>query len=162
MEIETPGLCSIAAVASLSDNFPHIPILIQTEVDDDRRVFNSIVARAKGYLLKSQLTCCLKKSLQELKSGGSPMSPKIPRSLLSQIQHHHQQQIKRPEANHKISPREKEVLRELVQGKSYKMISYQLNISYETVRSHIKNLSQKLNADSVTKLIANAMHQNIV
>lgn len=162
MEIETPGICNIAAVSSLSHDFPHIPILIQTDVDDDYRVFDSIIAGAKGYLLKSQLACCLRKFLQELKRGGSPMSPKISRSVLSQIQHQHCLKAKVPEADHKISPREKEVLRELVQGKSYKMISYELNISYETVRSHVKNLSQKLNATSITKLVANALQQHIV
>lgn len=58
--------------------------------------------------------------------------------------------------------REKEVLSEIVNGFSCKMIADRLNISYETVRSHIKKTYEKLHLASLTELVAKAIHQKIV
>ena len=61
-----------------------------------------------------------------------------------------------------MTKREKEVLACMVNGLSYKMIADQLNISYETVRSHIKKIYEKLHVASLTEMVAKAIHQRIV
>ena len=61
-----------------------------------------------------------------------------------------------------LSSREKEVLSCLVNGLSYKMIGAELNISYETVRSHVKKIYEKLHVASLTEVVAKAINQRIV
>jgi DNA-binding NarL/FixJ family response regulator len=61
-----------------------------------------------------------------------------------------------------LTAREKEVLTCIVNGLSHKMIAAELNISYETVRSHTKNIYKKLNVASLTETVAKALNQNIV
>ena len=61
-----------------------------------------------------------------------------------------------------LSPREKEVLLQLSRGKSYKMISSDLGICYDTVRMHIKSIYQKLNVSSISGAVAIAVKNRLV
>lgn len=161
MDIEMPGINGIEAVKLLTKEFPHIQILIQTVFEDDERVFDSICAGASGYILKNQLNSSLTDAIKELQTGGSPMSPSIARRVLSMLQQGYQNK-KAPAEEYNLTPREKEVLSGIVNGLSYKMIGFELNISYETVRSHIKKIYEKLHVASLTEVVAKAINQNIV
>ena len=101
-------------------------------------------------------------SIKELQYGGSPMSPSIARKVLTKMQQipEHIQPEEAPDYH--LTKREKEVLACMVNGLSYKMIADQLNISYETVRSHIKKIYEKLHVASLTEMVAKAIHQRIV
>ena len=135
---------------------------MQTVFEDDDRVFDSICAGASGYILKNFLNTKLIDALIELQYGGSPMSPSIARKVLQRLQSTPLPQ-KQPDQNeYNLTPREKEVLSEIVNGLSYKMIAAELNISYETVRSHIKKIYEKLHVASLTEAVAKAIHQRIV
>ena len=162
MDIEMPGTNGIEAVKLLSKEFPLIQILIQTVFEDDERVFNSICAGASGYILKNQINSSLTNAIKELQTGGAPMSPSIARRVLNLLQEN--RAVKRLQAadEYNLTAREKEVLTAIVNGLSYKMIAYELNISYETVRSHIKKIYQKLHVASLTEVVAKAINQNIV
>ncbi|WP_114936671.1 response regulator [Mucilaginibacter endophyticus] len=162
MDIEMPGINGIEAVRILTREFPHVPILIQTVFEDDERVFDSICAGAAGYLLKNQLNSSLTEAIKELKTGGSPMSPSIARKVLQLLQSSGERSRRKPSEEYNLTPREKEVLSAIVNGLSYKMIAYELNISYETVRSHIKKIYEKLHVASLTEVVAKAINQNIV
>lgn len=161
MDIEMPGISGIEAVKLLTKEFPHIQILIQTVFEDDERVFDSICAGASGYILKNQLNSSLTDAIKELQTGGSPMSPSIARRVLNMLQQGYQNK-KAPSEEYNLTPREKEVLSGIVNGLSYKMIGFELNISYETVRSHIKKIYDKLHVASLTEVVAKAINQNIV
>lgn len=162
MDIEMPGMTGIEAVLKIKKEFPHIQILMQTVFEDDERVFDSICAGASGYILKNHLNTKLVESIRELQFGGSPMSPSIARKVLNKMQSV-QQHIKPEEApDYNLTPREKEVLACIVEGLSYKMISDKLFISYETVRSHVKKIYEKLHVASLTEVVAKAINQRIV
>lgn len=162
MDIEMPGMTGIEAVKSLAKEFPHVQILMQTVFEDDDRVFDSICAGASGYILKNHLNTKLVDAIKELQFGGSPMSPSIARKVLGKLQQ--MPQHVKPEAapDYQLSPREKEVLACIVNGLAYKMIADQLNISYETVRSHVKKIYEKLHVASLTEVVAKAINQRIV
>jgi DNA-binding NarL/FixJ family response regulator len=162
MDIEMPEIDGIEAVKLLSKEFPHIQILIQTVFEDDERVFDSICAGASGYILKNQLTSSLTESIKELQSGGSPMSPSIARRVLNILQQGYQGKKQMVNNDYKLTIREKEVLTAIVNGLSYKMIGYDLGISYETVRSHMKNIYEKLHVASLTEVVAKAINQKLV
>jgi RNA polymerase sigma factor (sigma-70 family) len=90
------------------------------------------------------------------------MSPSIARKVLGKLQQI-PQHIKPEEApDYRLTPREKEVLACIVNGLSYKMIADQLHISYETVRSHVKKIYEKLHVASLTEAVAKAINQRIV
>lgn len=162
MDIEMPGMTGIEAVSKIKKEFPHVQILMQTVFEDDDRVFDSVCAGASGYLLKNFLNTKLVESIRELQYGGSPMSPSIARKVLNKMQS--VSSVIRPEVvpDYHLTAREKEVLACLVNGLSYKMIAADLHISYETVRSHIKKIYEKLHVASLTEVVAKAINQRIV
>jgi len=156
-----PGVKGIEAIRLLKKEFPHIDILIQTVFEDDDNIYESIVAGASGYVLKSHLNSMLLNSIKEIKTGGSPMSPSIARKVLHMLQENSDRKV-RATADYNLTAREKEVLTCLVNGLTYKAISDELNISYETVRSHMKKVYEKLHVASLTEVVAKAINQNIV
>lgn len=162
MDIEMPGMTGIEAVKTIKKELPHVQILMQTVFEDDDRVFDSICAGASGYILKNQLNTKLIDAIQELQFGGSPMSPSIARKVLNKMQS--VASVIKPEeaVDYHLTAREKEVLSCLVNGLSYKMIASDLNISYETVRSHVKKIYEKLHVASLTEVVAKAINQRIV
>ncbi len=162
MDIEMPGMDGIEAVRLIKKDYPQVQILMQTVFEDDDRVFDSICAGASGYILKSFLNTKLIDAIIELQFGGSPMSPSIARKVLHRLQGLPIQKVIPDQNEYKLTPREKEVLVEIVNGLSYKMIADRLNISYETVRSHIKKIYEKLHVASLTEAVAKAIHQRIV
>ena len=162
MDIEMPGMSGIEAVKTIRKEFPQIQILMQTVFEDDDRVFDSICSGASGYILKNFLNTKLIDAIKELQYGGSPMSPSIARKVFNKMQQI-PQFVKPEEApNYDLTPREKEVLSCIVEGLAYKMIADKLKISYETVRSHVKKIYEKLHVASLTEAVAKAIHQRIV
>ena len=162
MDIEMPGMSGIEAVKEIKKNYPQIQVLMQTVFEDDDRVFDSICAGAAGYILKNHLNTKLVEAIQELQFGGSPMSPSIARKVLNKMQQI-PQLIKPEEApDYNLTAREKEVLSCIVEGLAYKMIADRLDISYETVRSHVKKIYEKLHVASLTEAVAKAINQRIV
>jgi DNA-binding NarL/FixJ family response regulator len=162
MDIEMPGMSGIEAVTLLKKEFPQILVLMQTVFEDDDRVFDSICAGASGYILKNYLNTKLIDAINELQYGGSPMSPSIARKVLGKMQQVSHHIRKEAVPDYQLTAREKEVLSCLVNGLSYKMIAADLNISYETVRSHVKKIYEKLHVASLTEVVAKAIHQRIV
>jgi len=162
MDIEMPGITGIEAVKVLRKEMPHIQILMQTVFEDDDRVFDSICAGASGYILKIHLNTRLIDAVRELQYGGSPMSPAIARKVMNKLQQipHHIRPEQTPDYN--LTPREKEVLGCVVDGLSHKMIADKLFISYETVRSHIKKIYEKLHVASLTEVVSKAVKERIV
>lgn len=162
MDIEMPGMTGIEALKLIKAEFPEVQVLMQTVFEDDDRVFDSICAGASGYILKNQLNTRLIEAVRELQYGGSPMSPSIARKVLAKLQQIPQHVQSTPAPDYRLSPREKEVLACIVEGLSYKMIADRLSISYETVRSHVKKIYEKLHVASLTEAVAKAINQNII
>lgn len=161
MDIEMPGIDGIEAIKRIKSEFPDIQILIQTIFEDDDRIYASILAGASGYILKSDIRASLVEAINELHFGGSPMSPSIARRVLQLLK---KKEIEKPcpVVDYHLTSREKELLTYLVNGLSYKMIGAEMNITYETVRSHMKNIYEKLHVASLTEVVAKAIIQNIV
>ncbi|MBT2560229.1 response regulator transcription factor [Pedobacter sp. ISL-68] len=162
MDIEMPGLNGIEAIKVLNKEFPLVQVLIQTVFEDDERVFDAISVGASGYILKNRLNSSLIDSLKDLRTGGAPMSPSIARKVLTRLQYDYRNKRQVTTEEYNLTAREKEVLSAIVDGLSHKMIGYKLNISYETVRSHIKKIYEKLHVASLTEVVAKAINHNIV
>jgi DNA-binding NarL/FixJ family response regulator len=162
MDIEMPGMTGIEAVKILKKELPAVLIMMQTVFEDDDRVFDSICSGASGYILKNFLNTRLIDSIKELQFGGSPMSPSIARKVMMKMQQVAEQIKPALVPDYHLTPREKEVLACVVNGLSYKMVADALFISYETVRTHIKKIYEKLHVASLTELVHKTMKEKIV
>ncbi|MEZ4829842.1 MAG: response regulator transcription factor [Bacteroidia bacterium] len=159
MDISMPGRDGIAAVEILRKYAPDIQILMLTVFEDEDRIFRALCAGASGYLLKNTSPSKLLESIREVSEGGAPMSPAIARKALGLLQKFGG----KPDASaYDLTLRETEVLAQLVRGLSSKMIAAELNISYETVRSHLKSIYDKLHVASMTEAVSKALRENLI
>ena len=158
MDIDMPGKNGIQAVADIHLQFPAIPVIMLTTFEDNDRVFQSLKKGAMGYLLKSTAPERLLDAITEVKAGGAPMTPSIARKVMLQFQGNQT----KPVDDYNLTVREKEVLALLVDGLSYKMIADRLNIGFETVRSHIKKIYEKLHVQSMTEAVSKSMREGLI
>lgn len=155
MDIDMPGMTGIEAVKQIRSFNPTVPIIMLTVFDDNLHVLEAIRAGASGYLLKKYLSTKLFDSIDEVLSGGAPMSPSIARMVIASMQ----KSIANP---YQLTPREKEILTLLSQGNSYKIIAAQSEISLDTVRTHIKKIYEKLQVHSQTEAVSKAINEKLV
>jgi len=155
MDIDMPGMTGIEAVKQIRTFNAAIPIIMLTVFDDNIHVLDAIRAGASGYLLKKHLSTKLFDSIDEVLSGGAPMSPSIARMVIGSMQ-------KTSNNPYQLTPREKEILTSLSQGNSYKIIALQSEISLDTVRTHIKKIYEKLQVHSQTEAVSKAIHEKLV
>ena len=139
MDIDLPGMDGIDGTLQFRRLWPECIVLIITVLEDSDKVFRSLCAGAGGYIVKNSDTDQIVASIDEAFAGGAPMSLSIAKMVV--------QSFKRV-ADSPLSEREREVLRGIAEGKSYSKIALDLFISRETVRSHIKNIYQKLQVNS--------------
>jgi DNA-binding NarL/FixJ family response regulator len=159
MDIEIPPHSGIEAVKLLRAHIRDTPIIMFTVFEDDEKIFDSICAGANGYLLKSGDPGEVVKAIGDVSKGGAPMSPAIARRIFERMK----REALPPHApNYELTARETEVLKHLTHGLSYKMIAAACDISFETVRSHIKNIYVKLHVASSTEAVAKALNEKIV
>ena len=157
MDIDMPGMNGIEGVKLIQSNFPSVQILMLTVFDDDEKVFAAIKAGASGYILKNTEPQNLLHAILEVYNGGAPMTPGIARKVLHQLH----DMVPEEKKDYHLSVREKEVLCLLVEGLSYKMIAGKLNITYDTVRAHMKKIYEKLHVASMTEAVAKAINQKL-
>jgi DNA-binding NarL/FixJ family response regulator len=158
LDIELPGMSGIEGVRRLKQRFPSIQILMLTVFADNDHVFEAICAGASGYLLKDTPPARLTEAVRELTTGGAPMSPEIARKVVGMFS-----QFAPPRTeDHKLSPREVELLKLLAEGHSYKTAAKALSISIDTVRFHIRNIYDKLHVHSKSEAVILALRQGIV
>ncbi len=160
MDIDMPGMDGVQAVVIIRRLKPEIKVLMQTVFDDSNRIFAAICAGAHGYILKNTPPAKIIESIHEVYQGGAPMTPEVASKVLKLLAS--DKVVKAQDESHLLSLREREVLKLLVQGKAYKMIAAELQISYDTVRAHIKKIYEKLHVSSMTEAVAKAIHQKIV
>ena len=160
MDIEMPGINGIEAVRMLKQEVPDVSVIIQTVFEDEDRIFNSLKAGASGYILKTRLKD-LPEAIRETHAGGAPMTPWVARKVLNMI-YNSKETVKQPTVDYNLTAKEKEILSHIVNGLSYKMITAEMNVSYETIRSHVKKIYEKLHVASLTEVVAKAIRQRIV
>jgi DNA-binding NarL/FixJ family response regulator len=162
MDIEMPEINGIEALRKLQLFSKGIKVLMQTAFEDEDKIFDAICAGASGYILKDTQPARMLECIMEVYQGGSPMSPTVARKVLRLLQNQNLPETTVESFDYHLSTREKEILSLLVKGMSYKMIADACKISYETVRSHMKNIYEKLHVASMTEAVAKAINQKLV
>ncbi|MGZ3885346.1 MAG: response regulator transcription factor [Bacteroidia bacterium] len=147
-DIHLPGKSGIDCVTELKPKCPNTHFLICTSFEDTETVFKALKAGATGYLVKTTQPSKLLDSIVEVYNGGSPMSSHIARKVVVSF---NATDIN-PELE-KLTPREKEILDHLSKGLRYKEIADKIFVSTETVRTHIRNIYDKLQVNSRTEAL---------
>lgn len=161
MDIEMPGMSGIEALHEIKKHYPKLNVLMQTVFEDDDKIFESICQGASGYILKNTPPAQLLDAIADTYNGGAPMSPVIAKKVLQLLQSKSKQPVA-AENEIALTTREKEVLLHMVNGMSYKMIAAKCDVTFETVRSHIKNIYAKLHVTTMTEAVVKAVKDNLV
>ena len=155
MDIDMPGESGINGVRFIKEARPQTAVIMYTVFEDDEKLFKCLCAGANGYLLKQTAPQKLFDGIQEVIAGGAPMSPVIAKKVLNSFQHSKSNK-------YFLTSREMDVLNLLIKGYSSKMIANDLVISFDTARSHLKNIYLKLQVNSGKEAIVKAFGEHIV
>jgi DNA-binding NarL/FixJ family response regulator len=159
MDIELPVVSGIEAVKLIRKKYPDIKILMETIFEEDEKIFQSICSGAQGYILKNTPPEGIIRAIQEIFEGGAPMTPTIASRVLRLFKSNLSDNS---DDEYSLSLREKEILKCLVEGMSYKMIADTCFISSDTVNGHIKNIYKKLQVHSKSEAVVKALKGKIV
>lgn len=149
MDIDMPGTNGINALKKIRASNQQVQVIMLTVFEDETNIFDAICAGANGYILKKNFDQ-IPTAIMDVMAGGAPMTSSIAKKVLSFIPKKPGNQNQTLEL---LTARETEILEYVVKGFSYKMIASELDISVETIRSHIKKIYKKLQVNSATEAI---------
>ena len=162
MDIDMPGIGGIEGLKLIRKLNSTCKVMMLTVFDDKKNVFESIRAGADGYILKKTPPVKLLEHLKDVYEGGSPMTASVAKQVIQMFNQYHEDGKSEKGADYKLSEREKDVLQLIVKGYSYKMAAAELYVSVETVRSHIKNIYEKLHVNSKSEAVAKAFRDKLI
>jgi DNA-binding NarL/FixJ family response regulator len=154
LDLRLPELNGVEVMRQTRSVAPQTRFLVLTTYDTDEYIGPALAAGAQGYLLKDALPDELLRAVRALMQGGAPLEPGVAARVLGRMQ--------QAENGEQLSQREYDVLRELVHGKSNKQIAAQLNLSENTIKSHLSNIFAKLDVQSRAEAVAVALQRGIV
>jgi DNA-binding NarL/FixJ family response regulator len=153
MDIFLPRMSGIECTVRLKALLPQTQIVILTAMDDQELVFLALEAGADGYLLKRTKPSDLRTALLDVLGGGAPMTSQIARRVIESFR----KKAKIRDESARLSVREEQILVLLSQGYSNKMIADKLDLSIDTVCSHLKHVFTKLHVSSRTEAVVRYM-----
>jgi DNA-binding NarL/FixJ family response regulator len=150
MDIHLPVRSGIECTRRLKDLCPQLQVLILTVYEDNESIFNALKAGASGYLLKRSSPAEILAAIADVNVGGAPMSSQIARQVIASFRA--PAPTLEPEGE-PLSEREKEVLGYLTKGYSGKEIADKMHVSFNTIKTHMRHVYQKLHVRSRTEIL---------
>jgi len=138
-DIQLPGMNGIECIRRLKLVHPKMQMMVLTVYDNVDNIFNALKAGATSYLLKTTPPEKVIEAIYEVYNGGSPISSQIARKVIEAFT-----KEKTNDYFQELSRREQEILEQLSKGYRYKEIADHLFVSIETVRTHTRNIYEKL------------------
>lgn len=156
LDVELPGINGIEAIHRIKAISPSTRVIMLTVFDSHEKIFKAICAGASGYLLKTSSSEKIVASIREVYSGGAPMEPKVARYVLDTFS-----RLASPHEDYGLTPREQKILELMTQGLIKKEIADQLELSYHTVDTHLRNIYTKLHVHTRTGAVAKALKERL-
>jgi DNA-binding NarL/FixJ family response regulator len=150
MDLQMPEMSGIDAISAIRGEFPEARIIILTTHAGDVQVFRALKAGARAYLLKGSLRNELLETIRAVHAGQKRVSLEV----AAEIAEH--------STDDALTPREVDVLRLVAKGNANKEIGAQLSLTEETVKSHIRNILAKLEANDRTHAVAIGVKRGII
>lgn len=141
-----PGATGIDALPGLREAVPEVRVLMLTVSEDERDLARALSAGAAGYLLKTAEADWLVAAILRVVDGESVVSPEMTSKLVAALRRAAAPAA--PGPAEALSPREREILREIARGHSNKEIARTLDIAETTVKVHVQNVLRKLDLPS--------------
>ncbi len=161
MDIGMPGLSSFEAVRQIKKTRPDTKILFLTMYDDEDYLHEGMQVGASGYVLKDSPAPQLVAALRDVHQGGDYLSPRMLTQLVDDFRCRLRSDSRQPRYA-SLTPREREVIKLLAEGKSVKEIACDLNLSVKTVEAHKFNLMRKLDIHNKAQLVQYAIQKKII
>ena len=155
MDINLPGLNGMECVRRLKPSLPKAQFIMLTVYNQTEHIFEALAAGATGYLLKQTKPDDLLAAIKDVHEGNSPINSSIARKIVQSFQ---RAAVDGGETA-TLSPREAEVLDLLAKGYLYKEIGEKLQISFSTVRTHVRHIYEKLHVRSRTEAVTKHLGQ---
>lgn len=150
LDLRMPVMDGVAAIAVIRAQFPAARIIVLTIYDDDEDIYRALQAGAAAYVLKDALPEELAETIRAVHAGQTRVSLTVAVKLAGRLY------------ESELTPREREVLRLLVAGKSNKEIKAALFLSTSTVKTHLSHLFEKLGASDRTQAVMAALKRGLV
>ena len=151
MDVRMPGMDGLAATKILSEKLPEVAVLIFTAYSERSLLSRGLESGAKGYILKEAPHQTLLRAIEKVASGDGYVDPALMPAFLSG-----------KERDDMLTGREREILQLLADGMSNADVASKLFISQETVKSHVRHILAKLEADTRTHAVAIALREAII
>ena len=159
MDVNMPDLNGIEATRLLLKELPAVKVIALSMYSDKRFVAGMLRAGASGYLLKAGAFEELATAVQTVMAGDIYLSPRVTGVVIEDYVGQLNQEKSAPTKT--LSPREREILQLLAEGKSSKDVASLLHVSEKTVHSHRQNIMEKLNLHSIAELTKYAIREGI-
>lgn len=156
MDLVMPEGDGVAAIRALARAAPGARVLVLSSFADDERIFAAMQAGAAGYLLKDVAPDALAEAIREVHRGRPVLHPDVAARLMRRVAD------PAGPATDPLTPREREVLRLVVEGYANKQIARRLAITEKTVKTHVSSILQKLGVPDRTAAAVLAIRQGLV
>ncbi|MEJ2182381.1 MAG: response regulator transcription factor [Nitrospirota bacterium] len=160
MDIAMPGIGGLEATAEILKKHPGVRVLVLSQYDDKEYVSRFLKAGVSGYILKKAVGGELINAIRGVRDGGFYLSPSIASAVVDGYLGKGPPKVEDP--LEKITLREREIIKLIAEGKSYKEIASFLDISVKTVVTHHTHIAEKLNTHSRAELIKFAIQKGII
>ena len=162
MDVNMPNRGGLETVKVLKQEMPHVQIVMLTVSDDDEDLFQAIRNGARGYLLKDLEPQELYDMLDGIRDGEAPISGAMASKILQEFRQPDHEKKEQPGGAEELTPREIEVLEQIVTGASNKEIGETLHITENTVKIHLRNILEKLHVKNRIQAAVHAVRQGLV
>jgi DNA-binding NarL/FixJ family response regulator len=157
LDIGLPDRSGIEVLSEIQRRWPTVGVVIYTRMPEAQFAVRAMKAGAAAFLNKSTSPEEVASAIRTVAKGGTYINPRVAATLARDLRRDHMEMT-----HDDLSPREFEVFRLIVSGKSTTEIASQLNLSAKTVSTHKKNMMNKLALDSTSDLVKYAVRNGLV
>jgi DNA-binding NarL/FixJ family response regulator len=158
MDIAMKGMNGLEAAARLRERLPGVKVIILSMHTSEEYVLLALRAGAAAYLIKDSATSELELALKCVMRGETYLSPAISRQVVDG----YVQRVGASAGPEPLTPRQREVLKRIAEGRSTKEIAFELNLSVKTVETHRAQIMERLGIRDVAGLVRYAMRAGLV
>ena len=150
MDLRMPGMSGVEAIHAIRSSWPDARVIVLTTYDGDEDIYRALQAGARAYLLKDASRAELLEAVEAVHRGEKRIPPDVGAKLAERV------------AGQELTPRERDVLQGIVEGRSNKEIGRALFLSEGTVKFHVNNILAKLGVRDRTQAATEAIRRGLV
>lgn len=159
MDVAMKNVNGLEATTQIRLQFPAVKVLILSMYTNEEYVVQALRAGASGYMVKDSAPLELELAINAVKAGDTYLSPPVSRQVVESYMQRVGSEVAAPGT---LTPRQREVLQLIAEGKSTKEVAYQLKLSIKTVEAHRSQIMQRLNVHDIPGLVRYAIKSGLV